>query len=111
MLKEYLILSTAFVFFVKSSQGNCPETELYCFNSNDDRIGVIKVKQCWKWIRFSCQPCNYEYVITSMERKISFHKYLKLCQIDYPTTVKILDTKHLWATNYWIAKNEQFNGK
>jgi hypothetical protein len=63
MIKISLILITFLVCIVRSTQGNCPETELYCFNSNDSRLGEIKVQQCWKWSRLSCQPCMYFYLI------------------------------------------------
>ena len=133
MIKMSLISITFLVCIVKSTQANCPETDLYCFNSNDFRIGEIKVQQCWKWSRLSCQPCkldnliklvlnfykinhfwfigNYDYLTTSTGGKISFQKYLQFCQIFYPNTVQVLDTKSVWTANYWKAKNEQFNGK
>ena len=71
----------------------CPKTVLYCFDSSNKRIGEIKVDQCWKWERFSCQPCSVDL----KNKEISFYLYIYHCRYYFQDTFKVLDQKKVWT--------------
>jgi hypothetical protein len=66
---------------------DCPDTNLYCFDIMSRLLGNIRVNQCWRWERISCQPCS-----ASIENiKITYRKYIYHCRYYYPKTVEILE--------------------
>ena len=67
---------------------DCPDGHLFCFNSKKELLGKILVNQCWKWSRFSCQPCS----ASTDQLMISYDKYIHQCRHYHPTTNEI----HPW---------------
>ena len=87
---------TIFFFLIISfcySRADCPDRLLYCFDSNDSRIGSINVNQCWKWSMLSCIPCSA--IITSDSRRLSYYKYIHHCRYYFPDSVTVLDSKNV----------------
>ena len=80
-----------FYFLVQYASTDCPDTYLYCFNSEDTRLGEIRVPQCWAWSRLSCQPCSANIDA----RIITYHEYIHYCRYYYPETVQIFSKRNI----------------
>ena len=87
-----LIISLCLIQYIFA---DCIDGKLYCFNSNQIRLGEIVVGQCWNWRSFSCEPCGMSKLIKKRSR---FHRYLLVCRHYFPNTVLVLQTKSVWAT-------------
>ena len=85
------------IILIKHSYAGCPNGVLYCFDSNDKRLGQITVGQCFFWSKFRCNPC-LEYS-TSVK---AFIDYLLQCQHHYPKTVKVLDRPNTMNINFLL---------
>ena len=92
MFKAIIISILIIVFSIQHLNASCPDTELYCFDINNHRLGKISVGQCWRWHRLSCQPCSANV----MEKQITFFNYIHYCRYFFPDTVRVLDTKKVW---------------
>ena len=93
MIKVFLISILINISSIQQLNAACFDTELYCFDINNQRIGKISVGQCWIWSRVNCLPCS----ANTMEKKINFGKYIHHCRYFYPDTVLVLDTKKVWT--------------
>ena len=78
------------ISFIQSTNGECPDKILYCFDSAEQRLGAVVVEQCWKWLRLSCQPCSAD----TKGKIITYQKYMNDCQSFFPKSKSILDTKN-----------------
>ena len=107
MLKS-LFISVALIYcLIEYTSAACLDTTLYCFDSNENRIGEIVVGQCWKWSRLSCQPCDAEI----NARKITYNDYLDQCQLFFPNTAQVLNMKSVRANAIRQVLNEIAIGK
>ena len=97
LLKMKIEIIISITILVKYIFASCPNGILYCFDSNDQRLGQITVGQCWFWSRFNCRPC-FEYS-TSVKK---FIDYLLHCQYYYPKTVKVLDKSDPFEIEYLL---------
>ena len=93
MIKAILISILIIFFSFENLNAACPDTELYCFDSYNHKLGKILVGQCWTWPRFNCPPCSANI----MEKKINFQKYIHHCRYFYSDTELVLDTKKVWT--------------
>ena len=85
-MKKIIILLA--ILSIKYVTTDCPDGMLFCFDSNDNKLGQISVGRCWTWLRFSCVPC---FADTS-SKKISYQPYIHQCQYFYPLSMNVLDT-------------------
>ena len=90
--------------FISSS---CSKTQLYCFTSNYTTLGAINVDQCWRWTRFSCQPCLADTTL----KLINLQNYLIDCNKIYPEATQVLFTKSFLAEWRRRVINEIHIGK
>jgi hypothetical protein len=88
-----IIISILYLCYIQYTVADCIDGKLYCFNSKQIQLGEIIVGQCWNWRRLTCEPCGSKLI----NKKISFHRYLLICRHYYRGTVKVLDTKSVWA--------------
>lgn len=93
--------------FIQNIKASCRDKSLYCFDLRENRIGEINVGQCWEWSRLSCQPCS----ANTNNKKITYEKYLITCRFFYPESVKVLDTKSVWANRIKDVINDRAIGR
>ena len=85
-MKKIIILLA--ILSIKYVTTDCPDGMLFCFDSNDNKLGQISVGRCWTWSWFSCVPCAAD----TSSRKISYQSYIHQCRYFHPQTIKVLDT-------------------
>ena len=102
MIKAIIISILIIVFSIQNLNAACYDTELYCFDSNNHRLGEIIVGQCWTWSRFNCLP----FRANLMKKQNSFQNYVNLCREFYQDTVLVLDTKQVWTHRVLSSLNK-----
>ena len=98
MLKIYCTLLIIILGSIELISTDCPDKKLSCFNSKKELLGKILVNQCWKWSRFSCQPCS----ASTDKLMITYDKYIHNCRYYYQATneIQAWDSTYL-ANNFW----------